>query len=66
LVGEHRSHHKPDAVHAAGGPYTPSPARRAPLDILRLISDGFSSREIAGRVHLSENTAEAFDIHEMI
>ena len=40
-----------------------APARPAlnekQAEILRLISDGFSNREIAGRIHLSENTVKS-------
>jgi DNA-binding NarL/FixJ family response regulator len=35
------------------------PFGAAQLDILRLMSEGFSNREIASRVHLSENTVKS-------
>jgi DNA-binding NarL/FixJ family response regulator len=37
----------------AGSPLNPSQ-----LEILRLVGEGFSNREIAARVHLSENTVK--------
>ena len=44
-------------------PATTGPARPAlnerQAEILRLISEGFSNREIAGRIHLSENTVKS-------
>jgi two-component system response regulator DevR len=36
-----------------------SPLSQTQLEILRLIAAGFSNREIAGRVHLSENTVKS-------
>jgi DNA-binding NarL/FixJ family response regulator len=36
-----------------------SPLSHTQLEILRLIAVGFSNREIAGRVHLSENTVKS-------
>ena len=36
-----------------------SPLTDAQLEIVRLIADGFSNREIADRVHLSENTIKS-------
>ena len=35
------------------------PLNQSQLDILRLIAEGFSNREIAERVHLSENTVKS-------
>jgi two-component system, NarL family, response regulator DevR len=37
----------------------PSPISHTQLEILRLIAAGFSNREIASRVHLSENTIKS-------
>ena len=36
-----------------------SPLSQTQLEILRLIAVGFSNREIAGRIHLSENTVKS-------
>ena len=36
-----------------------SPLSHTQLEILRLIAVGFSNREIAGRIHLSENTVKS-------
>src|SRR6202007_2519808 len=36
-----------------------SPLSHTQLEILRLIAAGFSNREIAGRIHLSENTVKS-------
>lgn len=38
---------------------TPPPLNRSQQEILRLMNDGLSNQEIAGRVHLSENTVKS-------
>ena len=44
---------------AAAAAEPSSPLSHTRLEILRLIAVGFSNREIAGRVHLSENTVKS-------
>ena len=40
-------------------PSLPAPLSDTQMTILRLIADGYSNREIAQRVHLSENTIKS-------
>jgi DNA-binding NarL/FixJ family response regulator len=50
-----------DRLHAQGEASTPpaAPLSDTQLEILRLIASGFSNREIAESVHLSENTVKS-------
>jgi DNA-binding NarL/FixJ family response regulator len=43
----------------------PPPLNRSQREILQLMTEGLSNREIAGRIHLSENTVKSH-IQEML